>query len=444
MTGPGGISFCNPAPEVSTVPRRTLAAGFAAIVLVVAGCSTSTNSTGTTQSATPSSGGGSPTSVSLPQAYTSVVARVIDPPTTPFLGTDGKYHVAYDLLLNDASKLPATISSIDVVDADDLTSVVASFSGPALISRMRGLFGFPDRVTDAVIPPSGGRILYIDFQTDSVAQIPKVVAHRLRFEGSNGPAAKVAAPVEYTIAPYSLSTGPLKVISPPLKGKNWVALNGCCLPETAHRVSDAPINGEIVNAQRFAIDWKRFGDDGAFFSGDPNKNESYVDYGAEILAVADGTVVETLDTEDPNAPGVLPAADPARAEKITIKNVDGNHIIIDLGGGVHAFYAHLVKGSLTVKPGDRVKAGQVIAKLGNTGNSNASHLHFQLMDGRSLGSRGIPYLINSFDYAGQVPGAVFDATDDYLSGNFGSGRLPSPQPRTDQLPVNLAIVNFPG
>ena len=88
--------------------------------------------------------------------------------------------------------------------------------------------------------------------------------------------------------------------------------------------------------------------------------------------------------------------------KITVETVDGNHIVQDIGGGAYAFYAHLQKGSLLVKPGDKVTKGQVIAKLGNTGNANASHMHFHLMNGPSvLGSDGLPYVIDRFAYDGQ-------------------------------------------
>jgi murein DD-endopeptidase MepM/ murein hydrolase activator NlpD len=132
------------------------------------------------------------------------------------------------------------------------------------------------------------------------------------------------------------------------------------------------------------------------------------------------------------------------APKITVENVDGNHIVQDIGGGAYAFYAHLQKGSLLVQPGAKVTKGQMIAKLGNTGNANASHLHFHLMNGPSvLGSDGLPYVIDRFAYDGQVaPQTIIDA-DDYLTGQFLQGRLPNPEPRTEQLPSALAIVNFP-
>jgi murein DD-endopeptidase MepM/ murein hydrolase activator NlpD len=55
-------------------------------------------------------------------------------------------------------------------------------------------------------------------------------------------------------------------------------------------------------------------------------------------------------------------------------------------------YGHLRRGSLTVRPGDRVRAGQPIARCGNSGNSTEPHVHFQLMDGPDLdAARGIPF-----------------------------------------------------
>jgi hypothetical protein len=234
------------------------------------------------------------------------------------------------------------------------------------------------------------------------------------------------------------------VIGPPVRGDRWVAVNGCCVPGFPHRTSLATFNGLLVNAQRFAIDWKQLDADGRFYTGDKSRNESYVDYGAPVYAVADGTIVSTLDRVDPGTPGVLPADDPVLGPQLTVETVDGNNIVEDIGGGAYGFYAHLLKGTLVVKPGDRVTKGQMIAKLGNTGNSSVSHMHFHLMNGPSvLGSDGLPYVLDRFSYAGAVPTqAVLDA-DDNLSGQFLQGRLPQPEPRTDQLPMGLAIVDFP-
>src|SRR5262249_54277208 len=140
---------------------------------------------------------------------------------------------------------------------------------------------------------------------------------------------------------------------------------------------------------------------------------------------------------DDQVPGKNP--DPAT---ITIGNVDGNHIVVDLGGGRYAFYAHLRKGSVAVHPGDRVHRGQVMAKLGNTGNTSAPHLHFHLMDGPSvLGSEGIPYVIDRFAVAGRIPDS---AVPDDLAGDYRTYLTAEAAPRERQFPLDMDVVDFGG
>lgn len=390
--------------------------------------------------------------VKVPDNFTPLTLTPISSPTFPFRGTDEKYHVVYDLQMVNASKLPATLEKVDVVDASDPETVVASFSGSQLVAadcfpgtdcgRLRLLPSAP--TDDATIPPQAGRALLVDFTVDSPEDAPKAVLHHIYATGASGPGAQQPTKIDYVVAPFDISAGAPRVIGPPVKGDNWIALNGCCLPGWPHRPSLNALNGQIRNSQRFALDWKQVNAAGEFTSGDKTQNESYVDYGAEIYAVDDGTVVSILDDQDANDPGVLPASVPELAAKLTVENVDGNHIVLDIGGGAYAMYAHLEKGSLKVKPGAKVKKGDVIARLGNTGNSNASHMHFQLMDGPSLfEADALPYVIDRFVYRGQVdPQRIVDA-DDYLSGNFLPAGLPKGEERKDELPLALAIVDFP-
>ena len=98
----------------------------------------------------------------------------------------------------------------------------------------------------------------------------------------------------------------------------------------------------LNNSQRFAIDWMRTNDQGDFYVGDRTRNESFLDYATPVYAVADGTVTSTEDDMDANLPGILPASDPLLAAKLTVENIDGNHIIMDIGDGVYAMYAHFV------------------------------------------------------------------------------------------------------
>ncbi len=367
--------------------------------------------------------------VTVPDAFTALVVHPISDPTFPYRGTDGKFHVVYDLQLTNASRTTATLDRVDIVDAHHPRRVVGSIAGKQLVDPTCGqgdcnrLRVFPSApAADTTIGPNESRALFVDLTFTALKHAPKAVLHRIIAEGADKPGAKTAVSVNYLAAPFDISSGTPRVIDPPLRGKNWVALNATGEIGWPHRTSLNTTNGELLNTQRFAIDWKRTSDAGSFSTGDRTKNESYADYGEKIYAVANGTVVSTLNTQDANAPGVLPASDPTLAAKITLENVDGNNIILNIGGGIYAMYAHLIKGSLLVKPGDKVKQGQVIARLGNTGNSNASHLHFQLQTRPSiLAGDGVPYELSRFRYRGVVVRSVMDAADDYLSGNFLQG-----------------------
>jgi hypothetical protein len=366
---------------------------------------------------------------------TPLLASPLVDNTRPVTGTDGKVHFVYELVLTNANITPATPKKIEVLAADQAT-VLASFQEKELLLRLRNTGNGP--VDNPTIEYNGTRLFLIDFTLDASQPVPPKLWHRVETLAAPSPSPKPQTPalLTYTVAPVDVLQK-LPMIGPPLLGKGWLAVNGCCAPGGVHRATGLPVNGKIYFAQRFAIDWMRMDDDGRLVHGDPSEVRNYIDYGADVIAVADGTVVETLNDLDDQKPGELPAP-----STITLQNVDGNHIVLDLGNGVFAFYAHLKKGSAKVKPGDRVKRGQILAQLGNTGNTSAPHLHFHLMEGTSvLGSNGIPYLIDSFELAGQASDEQFQAATS-LVGNWGAGRLPVPNPRNRQFPLDLNIVDF--
>jgi hypothetical protein len=196
-------------------------------------------------------------------------------------------------------------------------------------------------------------------------------------------------------------------------------------------------------AHRFAIDWVRLHDDGRTLRGDPLKNESYRAFGANVLAVADSTVVAILDGIPENVP------DPVkRAVPITPETLGGNYILLDLGDDVFAFYGHLQPGSLTVGKGDQVRRGQVLALVGNTDNSTEPHLHFHLADRASaFDAEGIPFVFSSFDIEAppeSVTPAIVPFGNSLAIDESGLARWRSskPQPRQRELPMRNAIVSF--
>jgi len=167
----------------------------------------------------------------------------------------------------------------------------------------------------------------------------------------------------------------------PLRGA-WYVGNGTGF-NTDHR---------WVNPEEFAFDMLQIGADGLTHSGDGRRFTDYHAYGADVLAMGEGKVVQTHDgeAEDPKAmqqPGESDDAYGARLRKDQAARlargtggIAGNFVMIDHGGGEFSLYAHMQKGSVRVKESDAVRAGEVLGKLGSSGNSTEPHLHFQLCD----------------------------------------------------------------
>jgi len=367
---------------------------------------------------------------------TPVVAMPLVPTTFAVQGTDEKQHFVYELVITNTGMAAATLQKIEVVGADAPATVLASFEGDGLLKRLRTA-GRGPAVETGKIEFSGTRLFLVDFTMDKGGRPPATLMHRFTLLAAGPPGSPKDEVVPYTYAVAPIAVGAeVTVLGPPLSGKGWVALNGCCEVGGAHRGSSLPVNGQIYFAQRFAIDWMQLNGDARFSTGSGKNVKDYVDYGAKVIAVADGTVVETLSNLDDQVVGQLP--DP---KTITIENVDGNHIVLDLGHGKYAFYAHLQKDSLLVKKGDHVKRGQALALLGNTGNTSAPHLHFHLMDGASvLGSSGLPYVIDRFSVSGQLSAERFDKTE--LEGEWSKFLFATPSVRKMEFPLDLTVVDF--
>lgn len=187
------------------------------------------------------------------------------------------------------------------------------------------------------------------------------------------------------------------------------------------------MEGTAAIAQRFAIDSVMMNENGRRFIGDSLENESYFAEGVDALAVADGIVVAVKDSIPENVPGAM-----SRAVPITLETVGGNFVILDIGQGRYAFYAHLKPGSLRVRPGDRVRKGQVVGLVGNSGNSTEPHLHFHVADGTSpLGSEGIPYVHATFQLLGRC------------ARMFSECARSTPEPRRREMPMANMVVGFP-
>jgi hypothetical protein len=283
----------------------------------------------------------------------------------PFLA-NGKTHLVYELRIANSTSADLHLKQIDVSG----DSPLATFDSGALKRILKS-----DRIVSGA---AGVAFLWITLP-DSTA-VPARLYHKLVFDN------------RIVEAETAVDTSPLPVLGPPLHGEGWFSANGPA-NGSEHRRASISTDGRAKIAQRFAIDWVKIGDNGDTHKGGAKDNRNYYAYGAEALAVADATVVTTKDGIPQNVPG-----ENSRALEITRETIGGNHIILDLGNGRFAFYAHLQPGSLRVKVGDHVKRGQALALVGNSGNSDEPHLHFHVSDRNSmLDAEGVPYLLESFE-----------------------------------------------
>jgi len=343
----------------------------------------------------------------------------------------GKFQLLYELHISSFRAKSLELTRLEILDETGKTRKNGDYTGDELKALLE-IPGAPDDIPDKRIIGGGMRaVAFLQIAVETEGDLPHTVHHRLHFK-QNDPNDHTDRVVEggKTII---LSTKPL-VIAPPLRGEGWIALEA---PENtgSHRRTIVVVDGEAHIAQRFAVDWSRLGADGQVFRGDPAKNANWTPYGAEVLAVANGTIVDTNDGVPENDP-----TSDKKAVPITLETVAGNYVVLDLGNRHFALYAHLQPKSLRIKIGDKVRRGQVLALLGNSGQADAPHLHFHITDGNSpLGAEGIPFVFESFNQVGVI------ASLKVLTN--GEGWKPSPESpaisRRMEMPVKNAVVRLP-
>ena len=289
----------------------------------------------------------------------------------------------------------------------------------------------PAPVTE--IPAGRTAVLVLDDAYDSRAKVPADVTHRLTTTlGTALPeyqptlSAKYPNSVTQIGGAVRTNTASPIVIGPPLAGDDWVAANACCTVST-HRGAVMGVGGRLNASERYAIDWLRADltkTPVTTHRGDGTRNDDYLAFDAPLLAVADGTVMTVVSDKAEATPQIM-TPDQAFAE------LGGNYVIIDIGAGNFAFYAHMVTGSASVKVGDKVTRGQPIGRLGNSGNTSEAHLHFHVMRAPlPLSADNVPFEIDRFTLAGTIDGNRF---------------VPEPtrSDRKDQLPLAGNVIDFP-
>jgi hypothetical protein len=297
------------------------------------------------------------------------------PDPAPFTGSDQRIHLVYELWITNFSSGNATLQTVEVLGDG---AVLRKLDAAEIARRLQPA---GQRESVSVLPKSTQAMLFIHLDLAADASVPRQISHRVTAHFAAAPPSH--RELTETGGTASVDPRPILQIGPPLTGVNYVAADSCC-HAARHTRAALPVNGRVWLAQRYAVDWEQLDKDSRIYAGPREKLESYTIFGKPAIAVADAIVATVIDGLPEQTPGKYPT-------DISLDAADGNSVILDLGEGHYALYAHMQPGSLKVRQNDKVKRGQLLGLVGNTGNSVAPHLHFQLTDGpSSLASNGLP------------------------------------------------------
>lgn len=368
----------------------------------------------------------------------SPVEVAIPKPPTPVLA-NGRWVLVYELHLTNLSAVTSvgpqelTLRSVEIFPTLAATRPIATLRDSALRASFRSVATMPAMTmspaamaapSDARIPPGQRAVLFAWLALTDDTKVPALLRHRLTFSFSDSTARRSVGGVSHldSVVTPVLSNAPAPSIRAPMRSGDWLAGNG---PSNGsdHRRSLVPLDGRVWISQRFAIDFVKIGPNGDTWHDDRSKNEDYWGFGEPVIAVADGEIVAAVDGIPDNPRGVLPPSD--------IATLAGNHVILRIGPSRYAMVAHLQRGSVAVRVGQRVRRGDVLGKLGNSGQTTAPHLHFQLMDAPApLAAEGIPFVFDRFVFMG-------------FGRDYDAAKHPSIV-KAHELPIDDAVIRVSG
>jgi len=341
----------------------------------------------------------------------------------PVDSTNG-VNIAYELEFSGMDSMMFAPETVEVLDAD--TEKLLYSPNASVLSKT----AFP-----ASVPPPNSSELQNGTSKLSKPRIsiwfkvsPDAVPDRLINRVTFNRTAEGLAPLTVTSENITVrkDLAPV-VVGSPVKGPGWAVMETTS-PVVHHVTSQITMANVTRVPQRYAQDFILINTTtGTAFASNMSIARDYYGFGQNLYAVGNGTIVYARDGE----PDIEITTE---KPPVTIDTALGNGVVIDLGDNKYACYGHMVNGSVRVKVGDTVTEGQVIGLMGNTGNSDAPHLHFQVITDNPavLGGEGYPIVYRSFTVTGR-----FD--EENITAIFYNQSLP----QENRLMENDVIVTFP-
>jgi hypothetical protein len=387
---------------------RTLSCSFAVLVLVALGVPASAGRAGGTENMTP------------------LLLDVQDAPV-PFMGSDGRVHLVYELWMTNFSSADVSVEKVEVLSGD---VVLQTLDAATIAGRLQAA---GQRESAGKLAGSAQGLLFLHISLAAGTAIPTHLSHRVSVHASAAPAGRQE--ITETGGEVTVDRQTVVSIDAPLHGERYVSTDSCC-DAIRHTRAALPVNGRVWLAQRYAVDWEEIDAEGRIYAGPREKLESYAIFGKPVVAVANAVVASVTDGLPEQTPGKYPT-------DIPLEEADGNSVILDLGERHYAMYAHLQPGTIQVRVGQRVAMGQLLGLVGNSGNSVAPHLHFQVNDKpSSLASNGLPYEIKDFQITGKSPGTkAFDEAEEKGTPLAVTPISPAQQVK-GAMPLDQLIISF--
>jgi hypothetical protein len=360
------------------------------------------------------------------EKMTPLLLSVEDAPV-PFRGSDGRVHLVYELWTTNFSSAEIAVEKVEVLGDGKL---LESFDAGRIAERLQAA---GQRASQGKLAGSTQALLFLHITLAPGAAAPSRLSHRVTIRASAAPPG--SQEMTEVGGEVAVNRRAVAMIGPPLEGAGYISADSCC-DASRHTRAALPINGRVWVAQRYAVDWEQLDAQGRVYNGPQQKLESYTIFGKPVLAVADAVVVAVTDGAPEQTPGKYPT-------NISVDLADGNSVMLDLGDQRYATYAHMQPGSIRVHQGESVKLGQVIGLVGDTGNSLAPHLHFQVSDRpSSVASNGLPYEIRNFEIVGKTQGTkAFDEAEE--KGTPLTVMPMASEPKIEgALPLDQLIISF--